>query len=112
MNIKYVLLTLVLLILLVPGSIAYGQCDPSDGNNDADHAQPIGYQEVVDGVVCPDDPFDFYTFDVPVDKVISGVIILNALREGATLRIEGVVSGRIFDGSASDFPYNIEAVLS
>ena len=103
---------MVLSILLVPGSIAYGQCDSSDGNNDQAHAQPIGYQETVDGVVCPDDPFDFYTFEVAEGETVDGTIVLNADREGATLRIEGEVSGQIFDGSAGSFPYDIEAVLT
>jgi hypothetical protein len=112
MRFKSLLLILALSILLIPGGIAQGECDRSDGNNDQDHAQPIGLQEVVEGVVCPEDPFDFYTFDVFEGDAVSGIITLDAEREGATLRIEGDVAGRIFDGSASDYPYDIEAVLT
>ena len=104
MQFKVRMFILCLVLLLLPGGLAYAQCDASDANNDADHAQLIGLTEIVDGVVCPDDPFDFYSFEIPEGAVNSGTISLSSPQVSTVLRLENPDTGEriINDWSTND----------
>ena len=80
-------------LLFMLGGIAWGQCDPSDGNNDAAHAQPIGLDETVSDWVCPDDPFDFYVAEIPEGAEISGTITFSSPQVSTVLRVEHEATG-------------------
>jgi hypothetical protein len=89
-----------LLILLAVGSVASGQCDP-DGNNTSVDAVPIGLSETVSDWVCPDDPFDYYVFNISRDDV-SGSINFDAPQTGTVFSIDGETTGSIYDRSTTD----------
>jgi len=93
-------------LLFMLGGIAWGQCDPSDGNNDAAHAQSIGLNETVSDWVCPDDPFDFYVAEIPEGAEISGTITFSSPQVSTVLRLENTGTGEriIWISGASMYP--------
>ncbi len=91
MKFKGLRLMFCLLIVMVMGGIALGQCEP-DGHNDATTAIPIGFNESVTDYVCPADRFDYYYIDLPEGADVSGTITFEAEQTGTTLRIDGVAA--------------------
>lgn len=134
---KSLISTLIVLSLAV-GGVASGDCI-DDGNNDAGTARTIGYTESVSDVVCPDDPFDYFTFETAGAMKANGLIQVESEQTGTTLRIsrgsdiifekattvletavtytmpsESIGDGEYYlrIGFYSDYPYDHEYVLT
>ncbi len=132
------LISLFIITLLSIGGVAKGDC-VDDGNNDAGSARTVGFTETVSDVVCPDDPFDYFTFEIAGAMKANGWISLASEQTGTTLRItkgsdtlyergttvsettvnyttpaEGIGEGRYFlrVGYYSDYPYDHEYTLT
>ena len=69
MGIRRMLMVICLLFILAPNGMASVECEP-DGNDTSADATLIGLQEEVQGVVCPDDTFDYYYFDLSTSHTV------------------------------------------
>ena len=102
----------VLLALMLIGSPLHGQCI-DDGNNTESDAVPIGYSETVSGVVCPDDPFDFYMLEIPADSDVSGSIMFSSPERSTVLRVEHsntgtrIINDRFTNEQVHEFTVNV-----
>ena len=102
MKLKVLPFLLCLTLLLVAGGTALGQCDPDDGNNNRKNATPLGYTARVSGVVCPDDPFDFYVLRIAEGDSVSGSISFSSYQASTVLNIGRAESGKMFvEGKAT-----------
>ncbi len=81
------LFILSLTALLVLGGMASGQC-VDDGNNDATHADTIGFVDSVTDWVCAADAFDYYMLVIPGGTDIEGEITFSSPQEATCLRIQ------------------------
>jgi hypothetical protein len=82
------LISILLFILLLGiGNTASADCDPNDGNNTAADAAPLSLTQPVTGTVCPDDPFDFYTFTISQGGDFSGQVSFSSLQASTVLRL-------------------------
>ncbi len=106
MRLKHVQLAIVLMIILLTGSRASGQCAP-DGNDTSADATPIGLTEIVTGFVCPDDPFDYYTFTIPEGGGYTGTINFDASQIGTVFRIDGD-AGTVFEEDSENFVAHLQ----
>jgi hypothetical protein len=89
--------------------IAWADCVP-DGNNSSVDADTISTSTMVTGVVCPDDPYDYYTFDVVGTADLSGNITLEASETGTTFRITGP-GGVLYEGNSTDTDHTLTAEI-
>jgi hypothetical protein len=85
-----------LTLCLASGGAASERCDPDDGNNDRENAAPMEYGGRVVGVVCPDDPYDFYVLRVAKGDGAFGRIVFSSNQPSTILRIEHAESGMVF----------------
>jgi len=90
---KCTFLLFCLVLMLITGGSASGQCTALDDNNDADHAQAIALDGTVSDWVCPDDPFDFYVAEIPEGGEASGRIIFSSPQVSTVLRVEHEATG-------------------
>ena len=79
MRFKFLHIMLCMALLLVLPGLASGQCEP-DSHNDATTAIRLEFDESISDYVCPDDPFDYYYFEVPDVGDVSGMITFEATR--------------------------------
>ncbi len=96
---KTLLPLLAALVLILAPAIASGQC-VADSNNDASTAKAVGLTETVDDYVCPADPWDYYSLDVPSGSSITGKITFSTDQTGTTIQVSGP-SGVLFPTKGS-----------
>jgi hypothetical protein len=85
--------------LMAIGGTASAVCDDTDNNNTEATAVPVwSYNTMVSGVVCPDDPYDYYVMEVPSTLFFSGDIIFSSSQVGTVIRMyKGDTGERIID---------------
>jgi len=106
MQLKWLPLIFFLSILITLEGVTWGQC-VADGNDTANTATPIGYGQVVTGVVCPDiDPFDYYTCTIPDQAYVEGTVTLDSPQTGTTMKISGP-SGELFNSGTTDSTHSL-----
>lgn len=83
----------------------------ADGNDSSVDAVLLNAGETVIEVVCPDDPIDYYYFDVPTGADVSGSVIITTSRAGTVARLAREDT-TIFEGSTTDTSRRITIPVS
>ncbi len=91
-----VFIAVFLSALLALSGTAHGDCTPDDGNNNRKNATPMEYIERVRGVVCPDDPYDFYVLRIAEGDRVSGSISFSSYQASTVLNIGRAESRKMF----------------
>ena len=94
---------ITMVVVCLGGGIASGQCLAGDGNDTAADAQPIGLETAVSEWVCPDDPYDYYYFEIPEGADVAGDITLESPQVATVLRVaDDDTAERIIDDWSTD----------
>ena len=100
-RLKALLAITFLMMLIIPGSIAWSQCVP-DNNNYTLVAEPLAFNQTVHDWVCEDDPVDYYVLQVDEGVVLSGSVTVQSPQTGTSFSINGVNLGSSFDFTTTD----------